>query len=131
MKLNPYLLLGMFLGLLTFIVVVGATLLFLSFKVAKLPPLPFQKHLLAVLAGISFGYLLSVALFFGGPPGNRSPEGQMGYQLGILCIAEVLVVPLVLRRFTPRALVTQILAVLLANAVAFGAFLLINRWQGK
>ncbi|MBV9126278.1 MAG: hypothetical protein JO112_23255 [Planctomycetes bacterium] len=96
---------------------VGATLLGWTFKAARVPSLSFWQSWKAFLATVAYGFLgmilLNCILPWKGPASGR---------LVVLLLAawaiQVIALPLLLRKFTARALVAQEVTILVTNLLS-------------
>ena len=115
--LNPVNFLLGFFGPLLFILVVGTTLLFLGFKVAKLPAPTYQQSWAAFLIAVPAGYVLFIPVTRSLPWSNMAFLTRLWVETAVVTVAEIIIVPLVLRKFTWKALMVQEIAVVLTNVI--------------
>lgn len=98
----------------------GGSLVFAGFRIARLPKIAYWHCWKVYLAGCCYGFLMMVVLRFGLHHLSQNPPGGSPLWVGAFCGTQMLLVPLLLKKYSPRALGATILAVLLTNLIALG-----------
>src|SRR6266536_2468908 len=108
---------------LLFIPLVGASLLSLCFRATGLPALPFSQRWKAYLAAVAYGLILGFGISHSLSGLHLGPSAFLAIQLGGICLLQLLVVALLLRKLSCRALLAQAIAVCATNLVTATALL--------
>jgi hypothetical protein len=106
-------------GHLVFVPLVGAVILLLCFRMLGVAGITFFQSWKVYLAAVSFGLILIVVLNLLMPRRQLGSVELLALQAGATCLTHLLVIGLLLRKFSGRALLAQGVVVLSTNLVAF------------
>jgi len=99
---------------------VGGGLVFVGFQFARVPNVDYWKCWKAYLAGCCYGFLVLVAVGLGLQRSELGPWGRQAVQVGVFCGMQFLLIPLLLRHYSRRAIMAAGIAILLTNVVTLG-----------
>ena len=102
-----------------FIPLAGALLLLLCFRLLGIPGLTFLQSWKIYLAAVSFGLILIAGLNLMMPRRHLGSAELLAIQAGATCLTHLLVIALLLRKFSCRAFLAQGVVVLSTNLVDF------------
>ena len=103
---------------------VGAGALRFGFQLANLPKLEYVKGWKAYLASCCYGFLLLIPVGIVMRDSSLSDFAKQLIQIGVFCGTQFILVPLLIRNFTRKALGVIALAVLGTNIAGFVFYLL-------
>ena len=122
---NPHLLFFFsWFGFLVFFPLIGAILLVLSFRALQITEPPFAECWKAYFAAAAYGLLVVMLLNISTSGLSLDHAGAAAMQAAASSLTQAVVVLLMLRKFTQKALLAQLAAVILTNVIILGtAFL--------
>jgi hypothetical protein len=90
-----------------------------GYRLAKLPEVSYWRCWRICLASCCYGFLALIPLRFVLRPDDISEKSRQIIQLGVLLAVQLILVPLLLRNFSRKAVGVTCLAVLLTNVAAY------------
>ncbi len=101
----------------------GGGLVFVGFQIVRVPNVDYWKCWKVYLAGCCYAFLVLVAVGFGLQRSDLGAYARQAVQAGVFCGMQLLLIPLLLRHRSRRALLAASLAILLTNLLTLGLLL--------
>jgi hypothetical protein len=104
----------------------GGGLVFVGFQIARIPNMDYWKCWKVYLAGCCYGFLVLVAVGFGLQRSDLGPGVRQAIQAGVFCGMQLLLIPLLLRHYSRRAITAASIAIVFTNLLTLGLILFLR-----